>query len=104
MSIDISDEEKLYPVGSLIEAYTGISPSDQTVSRISKNGEINASKVLGRWMCRKKDFLAYSEASTTEALNMPKRKTTGLATKTRSEKARARALEIAEKDLAEAGI
>lgn len=102
MSVEISNDEKLHRVAGLIESFTSISPSDQTVSRLCKSGQIKAVKVLGQWMCRKQDFLDYSDASTSRAIEAPKRDLKGA--KTRSAAKRKRDIEAAEALLEADGV
>jgi hypothetical protein len=102
MCVEIEVDEKLYPAASLIEGFTGTCPSDQTISRLCKTGKLNGRKVLGKWMCRKQDFHDYVNASTSRAIEAPKRDLKP--NKTRSEAKRARDLAAATAELEADGI
>jgi Helix-turn-helix domain len=60
--------EKYERVQDISVELTGIAPSCQTVGRMARQGRLNAKKILGKWMCKRSDFVAYIEASTAHAL------------------------------------
>jgi len=93
MCVEIEVDEKLYPAADLVEGFTDIRPSDQTISRLCKTKKLKAKKVMGKWMCRKQDFHDYVNASTSQAIEAPKRDLK--ANKTRSEAKRVRDLAAA---------
>ncbi len=100
MSITVSDDEKLHPVASIFVAIVNIKPSDQTVCRLIRTGELEARKVLGKWFCRVADVNAYIDRST----NRKEKREKSKPAKTRSEKARAKAVAAANEELTRAGV
>ena len=103
MRVEIETDEKFYLAAELIEGFTSISPSAQTISRICKSGRLKAHKVMGKWMCRKQDFFDYIESSTAQALEAPVRELRGI-NKTRSEAKRQRDIAAAEASLEADGV
>ena len=86
---------------------TGKNPSIQTCCRLIKHGQLNAKKILGKWMCTRQDVLDYIERQTDAALagRLPRQveasKTFG---RMRSENARQRASDAANEQLDAMGI
>ena len=102
MSVDIS--ERMYPVTVAFEMLIGAEPASQTICRLVKTGHLRALKVLGEWHCTIQDVRDHMEANTTRHLSAPKRTTTGLASKTRSEAKRQRDIAAANAELEAAGV
>lgn len=102
--MSVAVEEKMYPVSVAFELLIGAKPASQTISRLVKTGHLRAFKILGQWHCRISDVVEHMENNTTRHLSAPKRTTTGLASKTRSEAKRQRDIAAANAELEAAGI
>ena len=84
------------------DSVTGQRPAIQTACRLIKARQLNAKKILGRWMCTREDVMAYIERETEAAMEgrLPKQ----VAAKTRSAAKRARDIAAAEALLEADGI
>ena len=85
-----------------IEAETNVRPTIQTASRLIRQGDLEARKVLGRWMTTRELVQAYVSRQT--ELAMSGRSQRQVVHKTRSESRRQRAIETANRELDLAGI
>lgn len=90
------------PALSQFKAVTGQDTTIQTICRLIQRRQLRASKILGKWMCTQQDVMDYIERETEAALvgRIPKQ----VAAKSRSEAARCKAIERANKELEAAGL
>ena len=91
----------LYVIDQFNEV-TGQRPAIQTCCRLIKARQLNAKKILGKWMCTRQDILDYVERETEAAMEgrLPKQ----IAQKTRSEAKRQRDIAAAEAVLEADGV
>ena len=86
-----------------IEAETNVRPTIQTASRLIRQGDLEARKVLGRWMTTTRELVQAYVSRQTE-LAMSGRLQRQVSHKTRSESRRQKAMETANRELDLAGI
>ena len=60
--IEVPEDEQYHPAASMFQAIANVTPTPPTISKVCSSGELPAKKILGKWMCRKKDFVAYMDA------------------------------------------